>query len=551
MKNSILFIAITVLLLACQKKEISKKEIRDADFDKARSLVNKNNDSAFFYFSKVATSNKDSLKVALSYNYMASIQAESSDYFGSLESLALSLKFLNTNKKEDYDCLSSTYNELGVNNYNLKNYQQALTYFENALKFSEDDFFRLIILNNKALVYQKAGKYNLALNIYEQLLLKKSKNTSEYARVLSNIAKTQWLQNPRYDAAPKLLMALKIRKNEKDEWGLNASYSHLSDYYSIKSPDSALGYAIQMYKIAQKLSSPDDQLEALQKLIKLSPSTSTKQYFQTYQNLNDSIQTVRSAAKNQFAVIRYASEKNKADFLKAQAENIEKQKDILLRNIGIATLFIFLILGYIFYQRRQKSLRQEKEIEVKKTELKYVKKVHDGVANGLYLIMNKLDNQESLKNNPIINEIEELYEQSRDISYERPRLKKLPFNEKIADILKSFASDDTKVIIVGNSTQLWEKVTEQAKDEIEHILQELMVNMDKHSQASDVLIKFEQAAQKINIYYTDNGIGISGQVQPNNGLTNTGTRIATIGGSITFDTNVEKGLKIQISFPVS
>lgn len=369
--------------------------------------------------------------------------------------------------------------------------------------------------------------------------------------MLSNIAKTQWLQNPKYNAAPKLLLALKIRKNEKDEWGLNASYSHLSDYYSIKSPDSALGYAIQMYKIARKLNSPDDQLEALQKLIKFSPSTSTKQYFQTYQELSDSIQTVRSAAKNQFAVIRYASEKNKADFLKAQAENIEKQKDILLRNIGIAALFICLILGYIFYQRRQKSLRQEKEIEVKKTELKYVKKVHDGVANGLYLIMNKLDNQESLRNNPIINEIEELYEQSRDISYERPRLKKLPFNEKIADILKSFASDDTKVIIVGNSAQLWEKVSEQAKEEIEHILQELMVNMDKHSQASDVVIRFEQAAQKINIYYTDNGIGISGKVQPNNGLTNTGTRIAAIGGSITFDTNVEKGLKIQISFPVS
>lgn len=185
MKNSILFIAITVLLLACQKKEISKKEIRDADFDKARSLVNKNNDSAFFYFSKVATSNKDSLKVALSYNYMASIQAESNDYFGSLESLALSLRFLNEHKKKDYDCLSSTYNELGVNSYNLKNYQPALTYFENAFKFSEDDFFRLIILNNKALVYQKAGKYNLALNIYEQLLLKNKIAKTICAKILA------------------------------------------------------------------------------------------------------------------------------------------------------------------------------------------------------------------------------------------------------------------------------------------------------------------------------------------------------------------------------
>lgn len=550
MKNFIL-IAFTFLFLACQNREINKQKTQDIDFDKAISMFNNNNDSAFFYFNKVATKNRDSLKVALSYNYMASIQSESSDYFGSLESLALSLKFLNEHKESDHDCLSSTYNELGVNNYNLKNYKSALTYYEKALKFSEDDSFRLRILNNKALVYQRTHKYNLALHIYENLLLKESKNTREYARVLSNIAKTQWLQNQNYNAAPKLLLALKIRNDEKDNWGLNASYSHLSDYYSIKSPDSALGYAIQMYKIAKKLSSPDDQLEALQKLIKLSPSTLTKSYFKTYQNLSDSIQAIRSAAKNQFAVIRYNSEKNEADYLKAQADNVEKQKDIILRNIGIGTLAACLILSYIFYRRRQNELKREKELEVKNTELKYVKKVHDGVANGLYRIMNKLDNQEALKNNPIINEIEELYEQSRDISYERPRLKNQPFNEKISETLKSFASENTRVILVGNSIQLWEKVSEQAKDEIEHILQELMVNMDKHSQASDVVFKFEQVEQKINIYYSDNGIGIRGGVQPNNGLTNTGTRIATIGGTITFDTKVEKGLKIQISFPVS
>jgi signal transduction histidine kinase len=128
----------------------------------------------------------------------------------------------------------------------------------------------------------------------------------------------------------------------------------------------------------------------------------------------------------------------------------------------------------------------------------------------------------------------------------------MTFNEKIADLLKSFASENTRVILVGNSALHYgEKVSEQAKDEIAHILQELMVNMDKHSLASDVVIKFEQVQQKINIYYTDNGIGIAGKPQPKNGLTNTGTRIAAIGGTITFDTNVEKGLKIQISFPVS
>ena len=120
-----------------------------------------------------------------------------------------------------------------------------------------------------------------------------------------------------------------------------------------------------------------------------------------------------------------------------------------------------------------------------------------------------------------------------------------------AALLKSFANETRKVVFVGNTEELWKKVNAQVKYEVEHILQELMVNMKKHSQASNVAIRFEQKEYSITIYYTDNGVGIKGEVQPNNGLTNTGTRIDAIGGTITFDTNVEKGLKIRISFPVS
>ncbi|MBT2562547.1 ATP-binding protein [Pedobacter sp. ISL-64] len=511
-------------------------------------------DSAFIVFNQAkefGLENSDSLSVASSLINMAILLTNAGDYFGGQETSLQANKYLNENNPKHHYYLGSNYNNLGIATYNLKDYKNSLKLYNLAIKFSDDSLDTRMYLNNQAKVFQEIKDYKSALKIYDQILAKTAKNENEYARVLTNIAKTKWLENPAYNPIPDFLKSLQIRKRENDLWGQNSSYAHLSDYYTSKRPDSALNCALIRYRIAQKLNSPTDKLEALQKLIKLSSYIKTKQYFEIYQQLDDSIQNARNAAKNQFALVRYETEKNKADFLKAQAENIEKQKDILLRNIEIVTLVICLILGYYLYQRRQKSLQQEKEIEVKKTELKYIKKVHDGVANGLYRIMNKLDNQEALKDNPIINEIEELYEQSRDISYERPRSKNQPFNEKIAEVLKSFASESTRVILVGNSTPLWEKVSEQAKDEVEHILQELMVNMDKHSQASDVVIKFEQVQQKINIYYTDNGIGISGKVQANNGLTNTGTRIAAIDGTITFDTNVEKGLKIRISFPVS
>jgi hypothetical protein len=49
-------------------------------------------------------------------------------------------------------------------------------------------------------------------------------------------------------------------------------------------------------------------------------------------------------------------------------------------------------VGYFWYRRRKKRLQQEKELEVKNTELKYSKKVHDKVANKVYHVMSEVEN---------------------------------------------------------------------------------------------------------------------------------------------------------------
>ena len=547
MKNYLIII-LSIFISTCNKERKNEHSNRqDVYFLKAESLYNKNSDSAFYYFYRFTTLNRDSLLTGQAFSYMALIQSNAGDNYGAQESLIHSLKYLNKNIKDHWLSIATNYNELGLTSMNLKDYKTALGYFNNALPFYTNLNYLCSALNNKAWAYRELGQYNKAIKIYKYILNQKV-DTTEYARFLSNFEKTKWLQNSNYNAGPQFLKALQIRSIENDHWGQNASYAHLADFYEKKMPDSALIYAQKMYLTATKLNSPDDQLEALQKLIKLSPAKETKYFFSVYEKLNDSLQTARSAAKNQFALIRYETEKSKADNLVLQKDNDGKRYQIIILAFGIVLISV---TGTVLYKKRKQRIELQAQNTIRENKLKTSQKVHDVVANGLYKIMSKLDNQETLKNNPVINEIEELYEQSRDLSYEKPRPKNHHFHEKIFDLLKSFASENTRVILVGNSIQLWEKVSEQAKEEIQHILQELMVNMSKHSQASDVVIRFEQAQQKINISYTDNGIGIRGGVQPNNGLTNTGTRIEAIGGTITFDTKVEKGLKIQISFPVS
>ncbi|WP_052265913.1 tetratricopeptide repeat-containing sensor histidine kinase [Pedobacter kyungheensis] len=552
MKKTHILVFFILVAFACKKENTTKtpvKNVKNQTFEIAESFFFKNNDSSFYYFNKVTTTAKDSLQVAMAYNYMAVIQSDAGDYFGGQESLTLSLGFLNEHKQTDLACLASDYNELGLNSTYFKRYTEAINYYNLALKFCRNDAYKLRFLNNKALAYQKSGAYLNAIDIYNEVLRKIS-DKKEYARVLSNAARTKWLQNPNYNPLADFSKALQIRYLEKDEWGQNASYAHLADYYEKKKPDSAFSYAKKMYLTATKLNSPDDRLEALQKLIKLSPAIATKQYFQKYQSIDDSLQTARSAAKNQFALIRYDSEKNRADFLKAQADNVEKQNDILRKNIGLGVLILCLIIGFILYRKRQKELKQEKELEVKKTELKYVKKVHDGVANKIYQVMSEVENAPEMNKTILADKLEVIYQISRDLSYENGDMNlEESFVKELSKMLYAYSSAKTDVAVKGNDDALWANVKATTKNEVYLILQNLMTNMDKHSEADQVNISFERKDQQITVLYFDNGKGMQGAVRKN-GLNNTETRIESISGRITFDTKPDKGLEIEFSFPI-
>lgn len=551
--NSLLFL-FAIILFACSKKKITPEPAKDPEFAKAEALYNKGSDSAFYYFNKVTSKQINHLEVAQSFSFMAMIQANKGDYFGSQESSMRALRLLKESDSTHWSSFGSCYNQLGLTCMELKRYSLAIAYFDKAIPFLKDRSHLMIALNNKALAYQKLNQYGQSIKIYSQILAQNTDRV-QYARVLSNMAKTKWLENPRYNAAPQLLKALNIRREEKTDWGLNASYSHLADYYTPTKPDSALFYAENMYQVAQKLNSADDQIEALQKLIILSPSAAIKKYFEIYKRLNDSLQTSRNTAKNQFAIIRYESEKSKADNLLLQKDNTEKRYQIIKREVLLASGFLLFIatgiIALLWYKKRQQKMELDKQHAIQENQLKTSKKVHDVVANGLYRVMSEMENQPDIDRELIIDKIEDLYEKSRDISYEKPELNPKQFNEKISDLLSSFATPSTKVMIVGNKPILWENVNVHTRFELEHVLQELMVNMRKHSKADTVVVKFEQQRKNINISYTDNGVGMADDIILNNGLKNTVSRIDAISGKLTFETKLESGLKIHISFPVS
>ena len=87
-------------------------------------------------------------------------------------------------------------------------------------------------------------------------------------------------------------------------------------------------------------------------------------------------------------------------------------------------------------------------------------------------------------------------------------------------------------------------VSEIKKTTLYRVLQELMTNMKKHSQANIVVVVFSQKNKKVTINYNDNGIGTT--LKKHNGLQNVENRIQSVNGTITFTSTVNKGFKANI-----
>lgn len=528
-------------------------------YDIAFDLRDVNSDRAVIYFYKAKDlflKRKDSLNAGKCMVNLAIIATNKGDYFSGQELSLKAYPYFNIRNYKHHAFIKSNYNNLAIATYRLKDYKKSLTYYDLAIKYAVDSSDIRTYWNNKANSYRELKDFKTALVYYRKSLHGQFKPL-EYARAITNLSYTRWLQNSEYNAAPELLKALYIREQQGDFLSQNSSYSHLSDFYRASRSDSALFFATKMYKAASLANSPDDKLAALGKMISIGPSLQSKRLFANYFQLADSLETARNAAKNQFILIIHDVQKSKEDNLLLQKDNVEKQYQIAARELWLTGAVLFFIAGAIiitlWYKKRKQKMESEKQNAVRVSQLKTSKKVHDVVANGLYRAISEIENQDQINKERILDRLAEMYEKSRDISYDvdSPMRNPEDFHDKMIQLVDSFRAPTVEIMVEGNNRAIWLNVSATVKHEIEHIVQELMVNMKRHSLATQVRLEFQLIEKQFHISYSDNGIGIQENIQVKNGLTNTGNRIKSISGVLTFETKVEKGTKILISFPVA
>ena len=515
-------------------------------------------DSAFYFFSKskeLAVEENDSVYVAYTSLAMAYLQQTVADYSSSEETLTEAMPYF----AAESDHKLAALNLFGIAAKEVKNYEDAVRYYQRLLPLTEDAVNQSAVANNIAAIYIEQKKYPSAILLLEPYLNAPFLDTlpQNKARIMDNLGFAYYKNNEDARGLALLKTALQLRTEADDSYGSIMSHLHLADYYQNKEYNLAENHAIQAYQLATKHRSVDERLRALSFLMAYHSKVGTNTYAVAFSNLNDSITTVRNQAKNQFAKIKYDSQKANLEALKYKGEKAAvdlklqaKQLQNYLMIFGVVSLLLF--IAYLVHYYKVKS-RQEQLKTTYSTETRISKMVHDELANDVFYTMNFAETQDlenSEKREQLLNSLDKIYTKTRNISKENSPIDTgATFFKYLKEMLSSFKSAKIEVIIRNGAPIDWSKVSDDKKIAVQRVLQELMVNMKKHSQASFVVIGFDGGAKELSVTYSDNGIGCSETAIFKNGLQNAENRIQAIKGQLTFDFSSPKGFKAKIIVP--
>lgn len=499
----------------------------------------------------------DSLMLSKLYLNLAVLEKEFGDLKGSEATAIKSLEFGGANLSNT--TIVGIYNNLASTSKDLGDFEEALYYNNKAKDISENPKFDIILKGNRYNVYLSQGNYKKASEELKEYLKDSLLNTSgqrkEYLRQLDHYGEAlSHLQSPL--AETQLLSALNGRIALEDESGVFYSHIHLADhYYRTKNITKSRDYANAALELAKKSGSADREMEALSNLIKVKESP--RQEAMRYQILKDSLTDITIQNKDAFAKIKYDSKKNREDNLVLRATAAEKELALSKatnRSIWFGGSILALIgFGIVYYRYSTERHKRERLKATYDTETKISKRVHDELANDMYHIMTKIQEDSQLSPSSqegYLDALELIYERTRDISRETSYINTSHFAIELSELLVRYKTNTQNIITKGLTEQLWQPVSSEKKITLYRVLQELLTNFKKHSKANLCTVVFIDTPRHIEILYTDNGVGIAhNKGLQKNGLQNAENRMDAINGALTFETSKEQGLKIKLTIP--
>ncbi len=556
-----LLFSILFLVFSCQRKKVDNTQKEREQIHKILDKAYINFDDAkyeraFYYFNKAkneAEKTKDTSWIIHTLSWMAKIQHRQGDYNGSENTCLEALKVLGDSKDYPY-AETNLYNTLGTKYVSTYDYDTAILCYKKAINYKADTSTKNGISHNIALVDIAEKRYEKAREIIEPLLEKKEvqADSLNYAIMEANLGFI-YFKLQKKKALELLLSSLQTKIKLKTKHELSLNYKYLSFYFEKTNAKKSKKYALLGLEFTRKVKNPLNELEFLDLLIKKSSGDELKKYATKYIEINDSLKIANQKAKNIFAKIQYDSQREKDENLRLKNEGI---KQLRKRNVYIVLTIVGMsLLGFYILKKVRRKSKKEKVNVAYTTEVRLSQKLHDELANDVYQTIAFAEGQDltSAKNKEILlSNLETIYNRTRNISRENSSIEtELNYLQNLKELFFDFNSKGQHVITQGIDTINWTKVENYTKISIYRIVQELLVNMKKHSNCSVAVFTFESTSSMLLLAYSDNGVGLQNKpFQLKNGLTNLEDRIKNVDGTVIFDTTTTNGFKVKFQIPL-
>lgn len=253
--------------------------------------------------------------------------------------------------------------------------------------------------------------------------------------------------------------------------------------------------------------------------------------------------------------IRYETQEKELELAQLTHQYLTHKNKVMQWSIlGIITLAVSIsLLIYESFRRKQQQHQEEMNVArsfidgLEQERTRISKELHDGVSNDLLgagLLLRLLDEKPEIRKD-VMESIEMIRNEVRTISHElnQPRFQNATLDEVAENMLSQIGAGESIRITfrkTGTSDE-WKRIPHDISLEIYRILQELMANIVRHSDATRADISLEVTKSSLVLHITNDGKAYDPSVTNSNGIGyyTIEDRVKTIGAQ--FDTQITDG----------
>ena len=293
-------------------------------------------------------------------------------------------------------------------------------------------------------------------------------------------------------------------------------------------------------------------------------------HYKKYNTLRDSVEKSNNQKFLAELNLKYEDEKkqaeiekqkNRADIAEKKHDLIQSEADLSIMRNSFIFISIILLIAIFFFIYIFRSISAKKKMEqkfaanlisdIENERQRISSDLHDHIGLNLILVKNQLSKSES--NSKVVEDVSHIVDDVRKISRDiyPSQLNKLGIRKSLESMFDRI--EDRTGIICSYEIDDLDQLSFTKNEELilYRIVQELSNNSIKHSKSKSIRLTSKITQKKLNLLYQDNGIGFDKsktlETSSGMGLRNIINRVEKIGGTISFDTRKNQGLKVNIN----